>query len=116
MNKGNILTFRLPGDLYRDLSLRAEKEGCTISELARKIITEHARVEEMSRALEDITKKHSAEHAQLQDVIKRLAAGLTANKSTKSHSEDISKILRLVTWLVEASPHASSLRREHGYK
>ena len=70
----------------------------------------------MNRVLEDMTKKHSVEHAQLQDAIKRLTAGLTANKSTNSQSEDISKILRLVTWLVDASPHASSLRREHGYK
>lgn len=116
MNKGNILTFRLPGDLYKDLSRRAETEGSTISDLARKIIMEHARVEEVSRALEDITKKHSAEHAQLQDAIRRLADGLTTNKSTKSHGEDIDKILRLVTWLVDASPHASSKRRENGFK
>jgi hypothetical protein len=114
MNKENILTFRLPGGLYRDLSQRAEKEGCTISELARKIITEHARAEEISRALADITKKHSAEHAQLENMIKRLADGPTASKGAKSHDGDIAKILLLVTWLVDASPFASNRRSEHG--
>ncbi len=113
MNKENILTFRLPGDLYRDLSLRAEKEGCTISELARKIITEHGRVEEISRALADITKKQSAEHAQLQDLIKR-ATQSSANKGARNIEEEIGKILILVRFLAEASPYASRRRRELG--
>lgn len=116
MNKGNILTFRLPGDLYRDLSNRAMKEGSTISELARKIITEHARVQEMSRALEEITKKHSAEHLHLQDLITRLAEGSAANKGTTSQDANIAKILLHLSWLVAASPQAAKLQRESGYK
>ncbi len=114
MNKGNILTFRLPGDLYRDLSQRAEKEGCTLSELARKIITEHARVEEISRALEDITKKHSAEHVQIQELIKRSAGNLGENKGARNLSEDIRKIIILVTCIVDSLPGASARRREYG--
>jgi vacuolar-type H+-ATPase subunit E/Vma4 len=116
MNKANILTFRLPGDVYKELSQRAETEGYTISDLARRIITEHARVQEVSRALDDIAKKNAVEHAKLQEILKRLADGLTPIKSSKKDSEEIEKILLHVSWLVEASPHASKRRREHGFK
>lgn len=116
MNKENILTFRLPGDLYRDLSQRAAKEGCTISDLARKIIMEHAKVEEMSRVLEDITKKHSAEHGQLQEMVRRLSQNITTSKISESQNSDIEKILRLVSWIAEASPYASKKWRESGFK
>lgn len=114
MNKENILTFRLPGDLYRDLSQRAAKEGCTMSDLARKIIMEHARVEEMSRVLEEIAKKHSVEHVQIHDLIKRLAGSLGTNKGVRNLDEDIRKIIILVTCIVDTLPGASARRREYG--
>jgi len=75
---------------------------------------EHARAEEMSRALEDITRKHSVEHAQIQDLIKRLAVSLGANKGVRNLDEDIRKIIILVSCIVDTLPGASARRREYG--
>jgi predicted transcriptional regulator len=51
MNNGKILTVRLSEALHKNLEQRAETEGGTISDIARTIITEHVRVEDVASHL-----------------------------------------------------------------
>ena len=48
MNNGKILTVRLTEALHNDLLHRAETEGGTVSDIARRIITDHVGVEDIA--------------------------------------------------------------------
>ncbi len=72
MNKGKIIAFRLSDTLHRDLIQMAETEGCTISDVARTIITEHMQGERLLRALEETRKNLSKEIAQIKEEITKM--------------------------------------------
>ncbi len=54
MSKGKIIGFRVSEDLHKNLMQMAEADGCTISDVARNIITEHVRNEDILRALQEM--------------------------------------------------------------
>ncbi len=95
MNKANILTIRLPGDVYKELSQRAEKEGYTISDLARRIIMEHTRVEDLLQAVQETRKSLSQEITQIKEELGKMRASTGADKpGTESFAEYRRKIGR----------------------
>ncbi len=95
MNKANILTFRLPGAVYKELSRRAEAEGYTISDLARRIIMEHTRVEDLLQAVKDTRKSLSQEIMQLKEELGKMRTITGADKpETESFAAYKSRIGR----------------------
>ena len=80
MNKANILTFRLPRDVYKELSRRAETEGYTISDLARRIILEHTRGEDLLQAVQETRKSLSQEITQIKEELGKMRTSTGADK------------------------------------
>ena len=107
MHKGKVLGFRISEDLYKNLLQQAEVAGSTISDIARNIITEHARGEDLLLALQEIGKRHSQEIAQLREEMKSLTAGVAAMNRGSGGSGDIARILLIVETLGRASPSVS---------
>jgi hypothetical protein len=94
MNKGKIIAFRLSDTLHRDLIQMAETQGCTISDVARNIITGHLQGEHLLRALEETRKSLSQEISQVRAEMKGVSnkTGIVNSES----SDDIKLILRIV--------------------
>ena len=57
MNKGKVIGFRVSDDLFKILMQMAETDGCTLSDAARNIITEHVRNDDVHRTLQEVQKK-----------------------------------------------------------
>ncbi len=104
MDKGKVIAFRVADTLRKDLLRMAETQGCTISDAARNIITEHVRVEDLLNALREIKKSHSQELAQVREEIRTLTAGLSAIKRESSSNGNIDEIRRIVTLIARAMP------------
>ncbi len=95
MNKGKIIAFRLSDILHRDLIQMAETQGCTISDIARNIITEHLRGERLLRALEESRKVLSREIAQVKEEIAKMRTSTREDKpGTESFAAYKSRITR----------------------
>ncbi len=103
MNKGKIIAFRVADTLHKNLLQMAETEGCTISDVARNIITEHIRVEDLLRALQETGKSHSQEISKLREDLKNLIPVPTTKRGNVP-SGDIERILMIVEALGQASP------------
>ena len=105
MNKGKVIGFRVSDDLHKILMQQAEANGCTISDVARNIMTEHIRVEDLLRALHEIRKSLSHEIAQLREEINTLTANFaTIKRGTGGNNGDIDEIRRIVTLIARAMP------------
>jgi predicted DNA-binding protein len=90
MDKGKIIAFRLSNTLHRDLIRMAETQGCTISDVARNIITEHIRVEDLLHALQETRKSLSHEIAQV--------------RGDSAGNADLAEIRRIVKLIGMAMP------------
>jgi NifU-like protein involved in Fe-S cluster formation len=90
MSKGKVIGFRVSEDLYKNLLQQAEADGCTISDVARNIITEQVRNEDILRALQEMRKSLSKEIAQLRGG----SVGI----------EDLVEVRRIVTLIAMAMP------------
>jgi hypothetical protein len=75
MSKGKIIAFRLSDALHKYLLQVAETQGCTISDVARNIITEHIEGGHILRALEDHRKALSRELALIREEISKMRTG-----------------------------------------
>ena len=95
MNKGKVIAFRVTGTLHKSLLQMAETEGCTISDVARNIITEHIRVEDLLQALQETKKGLSQEIAQIKEELAKMRTGTGADKpGTESFAAYKSRIAR----------------------
>ena len=90
MGKGRIIGFRISDDMYKILMQQAEAEGCTISDVARNIITQHVRNENILAALREMRRGLSQEIAQ----VRGGGAGI----------EDLVEVRRIVTLIAMAMP------------
>lgn len=93
MSKGKVIGFRVSEDLYRNLVQFAEAEGCTISDVARNIITGHVRNEDIIRALQEMRKGLSQEIAKVREV-----------HGDGAGNGDLSEVKRIVTLIAMAMP------------
>jgi hypothetical protein len=87
MNKGKVIAFRLSDTLHRDLLQMAEIQGCTISDVARNIITEHFQGEHLLRALEENRKVLSREIAQIKEELSKMRTATGDTEADKPGSE-----------------------------
>jgi hypothetical protein len=95
MSKGKIIAFRVADTLHKDLLQMAEMQGCTISDVARNIITEHIRVEDLLHALQETRKSLSQEIAQIKEELGKMRTSTgTDNPGTESFAAYKSKIGR----------------------
>lgn len=104
MSKGKVIGFRVSDDLHKILMQQAEAEGSTISDVARNIMTEQVRVDDLLRALQETRKGHSQEIAQLREEIKTLMANFTTIKRGSVSNDDNAEIRRIVTLIAMAMP------------
>jgi len=104
MSKGETIGFRISDNMRKTLEQQAEAEGCTLSDVARNIMTEHVRVEDLLLALQEIRKSHSQEMAQLREEMKTLMANFTTIKRGNISNEDTAEIRRIVTLIARAMP------------
>jgi hypothetical protein len=104
MNKGKVVGFRVSENLHKSLLQLAEAEGSTISDVARNIITEHLRIDDVLHMLQEIGKTQTQGIAQLREELRSMIPDTASIKRGSGNNEDIVEIRRIVTLIARAMP------------